>query len=187
MLNKNMSKKEINNFLENKGDFVKIDYLSKYLEKEPALEMKKFVLLKLSEIYEKKAMYDKSAKISNSLAIFSIAFTEKIKYYIKEAEFYILANNFEKADNAIKKALSEANSSQRAEIYFNIKQFYKNTAEKYEKIKKRNNALRLYEKLFEMNLSEKEKNEIKEKLIKLYNILGKFEELKRLQKLDRNL
>ena len=125
MLNKNMTKREIDGELADKGDFVQIDYLTRFLNEPLTMDMKKFVFLKLAELYEKINMLEEAAKNHNSAALISIPFSEKIKHYIKEAELYIRTGDFEKADEARKKAMSEANSAEKGEIYFTIKDFYK--------------------------------------------------------------
>lgn len=171
-----MSKSEIEKELEGKGDFVQMDYLTRFLKDSLGIEMKKFVFLRLAEIYEKKGMFNDAAKMFNDAALISIAFSEKIKNHVKEAELHIKSGNFEKVDEAVKKAMRDANASQKAEILFVIKNFYKRQAEIYEKERRRNNASKIYEKLLQMKLSEQEKQEIKEKLLELYEKLGRSKE-----------
>ncbi|MFH1326885.1 MAG: hypothetical protein ABIH59_02035 [archaeon] len=177
MLKKDMTKSEIEEFLKGKGDFVQIDHLTRFLkEKQIPIDRKRFVCLKLAEIYEKKGMLREAAKMYNNIAIASIAFSEKIKNHVKEAELYIKSGNFEDANNSVKKAMNDAKVDQRAEIYVVIKIFYKKQAEVYEKQRKRSSAVRIYEKLLEMNISEEERVEIKEKLMNLYEKLGRLKE-----------
>jgi tetratricopeptide (TPR) repeat protein len=118
-------------------------------------------------------MFNDAAIVFNSLAIISISFTDKINNYVKEAKSYVKAGNFPKADGARKKAMNEANSIQKNEIYEEIKNFYKKVAETYEMEKKRNKASQVYEKILEMRINDFERKEIKEKLIGLYDKLGK--------------
>jgi len=176
MLNKDMTRKEIEQFLQGKGDFVKIDYLNRLLKQDLALDKKKFVYAKLAEIYEKKGMLSSAAKICNSLAIFSIAFSEKSKHHVKEAELYIKVGAFESANEAVKKASKEATEMEKQNIYQTIKGFYKRQAEAHEKNMRRAQAVRIYEKLLEMNISELEREEIKQKLMALYEKLGRLKE-----------
>jgi tetratricopeptide (TPR) repeat protein len=178
-INKNMQKSEIEKFLSDKGDFVQIDYLGRFLKENPPLAIKRFAHEKLAELYQKKSMFSAAAKMYDSLAIISISFSEKIKNYVKETEMYIKSGEFNRADEAMKKALGEANASQRGEIYFSIKDFYKRQAQVYEKELRRSNAVRIYEKLLEMNISDSERAEIKDKLATLYKILGKIEKLRK--------
>ena len=176
-----MNKQEIRDELGGKGDFIRIDYLNRFLRENPAIDMKRFAYLNLAETYDKIGMFIEAAKMFNNLAVLSIAFSEKIKNHLREAELYIKAGEFERVDEAMKKAMSEANASERAEIYFSVKWFYKKQADIYESELKRNNAARIYEKLLIMNLADSEREEIKEKLIGLYEKLARFDDVKRLR------
>lgn len=177
-----MNKQEIEDFLNSKGDFVKIDHLTRFLKEDIPVDIKKFVYLKLAEIYEKKGMFNEAAKMFDNIALLSIAFSKKIKNYVKEAGLFIKAGYFDRADEAVRKAMGEANASEKAEIHFTIKEFYKKQALIYEKEKRRNHAARIYEKLLEMSLGEEEKQEIKKKLMELYDKLGRVRDYIRLKK-----
>jgi len=181
MLTKNMLKNEVDEVLSDKGDFVKIDYLNKYLNLTPPIEMRKFAYLKLAEIYENRRMFDDAAKSYRIAGMNSIIFREKIKYFVLEAKTYIKKLNFAGADKAIKRALSEATLEQRKEIVEEIKSFYREIAGELEKNLKRNQASQIYEKLLKLNISDEEKEEIKEKLKALYEKLGKVREIKFLE------
>jgi len=178
MLHKNISKHEIEEKLAGKGDFVQLDFLTNFLKTEHHLDfhLQKFLYSKLAEIYERVNMLVDSAKMFDKLAIISIAFSEKIKNYIKETELYIKMGFFDRADEAMHKALNQANEMEKQDIYFAIKDFYKRQAEVYEKEKRRNHALKIYEKLLEMHTSDVEKKEIKKKILELYEKLGKLKE-----------
>lgn len=171
-----MSKSQVEEELSTKGDFVKIDLLTKFLREELSLDMKKFVYLKLAGIYEKLKMPGNAAKMFDNAAIASIAFSEKIKFHLKEAESYIKSGCFDNVNAAIKKAMNDANASQKSEIVFHIKRFYLHEAEKNEMEMKRNQASKIYERLLKMRLSHQEEREIKNKLVNLYEKLGKFKE-----------
>lgn len=177
-----MTKSEIEEELADKGDFVQIDYLTNFLKENLTRDMKKFVFVKLAELYEKTGMLKEAAKNHNDAALISIPFSEKINHFVKEAELYIKAGDFEKADEAMKKAMSQANSVEKGEIYFTIKEFYKKEAEAYERDLKRAHAARVYEKLLEMKISDSERKEIREKLMDIYDRLGKTKEFLILKK-----
>lgn len=173
MLNRNMSKLDIEKCLASKGNFIKIDYLTRFLREDIPLDMKKFCYTKLAETYENMKLFGDAGQTYNSLAIISIAFTEKIKNHIKEAKAYVQAGDFARANDAVKKAMTEANVEQKRDVYEEIKSFYKKIAEDYEANDKRNHASKIYEKLLEMKISDSERQEIKTKLIVLYEKLGK--------------
>jgi tetratricopeptide (TPR) repeat protein len=174
MLDKDMSKGEIEKELKGKGDFVQIDYLTRFIEIKPPISIKKFALLKLIEIYENKKMYNDVSRAYEQLAINALSFSERTDFFVKEAEYYIKAGYFEKADIAMRRAMELSTITKKAEIYNRIKEFYKKQAGICERESKRNNAVKIYEKLLIMRISENEREEIKSKLLNLYESLGKF-------------
>ncbi len=184
MLGNELSRSEVEEKLIGKGDFVQIDYLSRLLNQKLHRDTKKFVYLKLIEIYERKKMSNDIAKMYEGIASISIAFSEQIKNYLKATEYYIQAGFFDKADYSMRKALNDANSVEREEINFSIKEFYKKQAEEYEREIKRNHAAKIYEKLLEMSITDEERKEIKEKLMELYEKLGRLKEFYAMKKFE---
>ena len=176
MLHKGMTKAEIDNELIGKGDFVRIDNLTRFLKDDLPIDIRKEVVLILADIYEKKSMFNEAAKMHDNFSIYSSSFSEKIKHYTKEAELYIKAGLFERADEAVKNAMTQANARERNEISLAIKDFYKRQAGVYEKELRRANAVRIYEKLLETNITPAEREEIKKKLLDLYDKLGRVKE-----------
>ena len=176
MLGSELSKSDVESNLIGKGDFVQIDYLNKLLKEKLHRDTKKFVYIKLIGIYEKKNMFNDVAKMYEGFASISVAFSEQIKNHLKATEYYIKAGFFDKADYSVRKALNEANSVERNDINFTVKDFYKRQAEEYEKGLKRNSAAKIYEKLLEMSITDQERKEIKEKLMELYEKLGRLKE-----------
>jgi tetratricopeptide (TPR) repeat protein len=174
MLDKDMSKGEIEKALKDKGDFIQIDYLTKFIDKKPPIHIKKFALIKLIKIYENKKMYSDVARAYEQLAINALSFYERTDFFVKEVEYYIKAGYLEKADFAMRRAMELSTTVKKAEIYNQVKEFYKKQAELWEKESKRTNAIKIYEKLLIMRISEKEREEIKHKLLNLYESLGKF-------------
>jgi len=176
MLTKDMHKKDVEEVLKDRGDFIQIDYLTNYLKIMPPLEMRKFASLKLAEIYFRKEMYVDAAKMFKNIGMNCLTFKDKQKYYSKEAKTYVLAGKFEESDKALKRALAEGNSREKKEIYERIVVFYEEIGKKLMNKLKREKASKLYEKLFRMKLNDEEKEEIKERLLDLYDKLGKRKE-----------
>lgn len=172
-----MNKKEIEDFLKDKGDFVQIDHLTRFLTRDkPPLEKRKFVFEKLAEIYERKRMFNEAAKMWNNIAIAGLTFKEKVQSYVKEAELYIKGGKLDEADESVKKAIGEAHGPERDNVLKIVKEFYKQQASVYEKENRRAQAVRVYEKLLQMNITPQERQEIKDKLLPLYEKLGKVKE-----------
>lgn len=183
MLHKDMHKHEIEEALNDKGEFIQIHHLTKLLEEELPVDIKKYIILRLATLYESRKMFNDCAKMHENAEKYSIAFSEKRKYMVKAAELYIEAGNFENADYSMKKAMNNANDIEKQDIAFTVKKFYMDKAEEFEKSLKRAHAVKIYEKLLEMNINEAERIEIKEKLLGLYEKLGRMQEYYKLKRM----
>lgn len=178
MIDKNITIQEIQHALVGKGDYVKIDYLERLLKESVSMASRNFAMQKLAEIYKTRGMYPSAAKCFEALGISALTAGDKVKNFTAEAECYIIAGHFDKVDFALKRAMSEADAVSRQAVYDSVKELYKKYATDFEKERnKRNYASRMYEKLLEMKLSDTERKDIKEKLTKLYQELGKIREL----------
>lgn len=182
MLNKSMSRSEIERELKGKGDFVQIDYITRFIAQKPPLHEKKFAFMKLIEIYQTKGMFNDIAQIYSNLAILALSSQEKVDYLIKETKAYIQGGRFDEADSVMRRAMEEVTIVKKADIYEDIKNFYKTQAEVFEKESKRNHAIKVYEKLLSMKITDSERNEAKAKLLALYEQLGKFRESSALER-----
>ena len=176
MLTKGMSKSEIEKELKGKGDFIQIDYLNRFIAQKPPLHEKKFAFMKLIEIYQSKGMINDVAKIYSNLSTLALSPQERGDYLIKETKAHIQGGRFDEADAVMRRAMEEVPIVKKTEIYEDIKRFYHQLAEQYERESRRNHAVKIYEKILGMKISEQEKGEIKSKLLALYDQLGKFRE-----------
>lgn len=177
MLRKEMTKVEIEKELSGKGDYVLIDNMTRFLKENLSLDIKKFVYLKLVTVYERRIMFADAAAVYDRLIELSLTSQEKINYRTKATECYIKAGFYDKADLSMKNLSSEAKTGEKAKISLSMKDFYFKQAENYEKEKRRNRAIKTYEKILEMNLIEPEKNEVYKKLLVLYKETGMIKEL----------
>lgn len=179
MLKPEMSKSEIERDLAGKGNFVQIDHLNRFLKDHSInMDTKKFIFLKLATLYEGSKLFGETAKAYENAASISLTFSDKIKHYTKAAEAYSRLGAFDRVDEAIRRAMAEANNRERMEIQNTIKQIYFSRARTLEAEQKRSHAVKFYEKLMEMRLTEQEKTETRAKLADLYNRLGKVRESK---------
>ena len=177
MIVKVSTKTELEEALKGKGDYVQIDYLSRLLETKAYHEaVKKLIYMKLAELYEKKSLYLDAAKLLEGVATTSTSSTDKMNFYLKAAEMYIKGSAFSRVDEILKRSLSDTGSKERENLHLAIKNFYRMQGEIYEKTNRRNHAVKIYEKLLDIRMPEAEKQEIKEKLLKLYENLGKLKE-----------
>ena len=181
MLDKEMTLKEIEFELNKHSDFLKIDMLVRFTDDILPNELKIEMYKKLMELYKNNNMPFEAAKTSKNIAMLADSYKDKEKYYIAEADLYIMSGHLEKVNTAMKDAMSNANATERENIIYTIKEFYKIQANTYENELKRRKASEIYEKVLEMSLLPSERQKIKDKLLELYDKLGKTQEYFRLK------
>jgi tetratricopeptide (TPR) repeat protein len=164
-----------------KTDLNKIAYLESALKQNFTFEIKRFIWGCLSELYEKKAMYEKAGKAMSNKAGAEVSFRDKIESYLRAGEFFAKAGKIEDSEEMFIRALRNANFEQKSMISLARKNIYFISAEDLEKKAKNASACKFYEKLIQMNLDDIEKKQVKEKLLKTYKALGKFREAKLLE------
>lgn len=154
----------------------KADYLESVFKKDLSIEIKKFALVTLTEIYEQDRMYSKAAKAMSNKARFDPTFKERIISYTKAAELFCIVGSIEDSEEMFNRAFREANEVEKLDIVATRKKMYLDYAEKLEKIGKRSSCMKFYEKLLTMKLTDGEKEKVKEKIVKSYKLLGRFKD-----------
>src|SRR3989344_1562860 len=160
-----ISRKAVEEKISTMGDYVKIGYLSNCLKKSLDFDTRKFVLTTLSKLYEDRKMFNAAGKMLSFAADINATFNGKISDFLNSTELFIKGGSYDEADLIFRKATSMANISQKTE-----------QAKEHLKKDKRRNAAEVYEKLLTLDLDPQEKDEIKAKLIVLYESLGKIRE-----------
>jgi tetratricopeptide (TPR) repeat protein len=172
MLRKEMTKVEIERELAGKGDYVLIDNMTRFLKENLPLDIRKFVMQKLVAVYERRNMFFEAGSVYDRLIELAITPGEKASYSGKSAESYIKSGQFDKADLSMKKIPENVKATEKTKMNSSMKNFYKKQAEQYEKEKRRNMAMRTYEKILTLGLPETEKTEVEKKLMNFYRELG---------------
>jgi tetratricopeptide (TPR) repeat protein len=177
------SRQEIEAKLNSMGDYVKIDYLSGCLKSNIDIDARKFVLLRLAELYSNKGMFIEAAKLFNTSADISISYVGKINDYLKACDYFVKAGSFQDADIALRNAVANANTSEKNGVKEAAKKFYLTQAKVHLQKDKRANAVKIYEKLLDsFELSVEEKSFVKTQLMPLYEKLGKLKEYSNLKR-----
>lgn len=176
-----MNKEEIEREFTGRGDYVLIDNITRFLKENVPQDTRRIAYLKLLEIYEKRNMFFEAADIYKKLSEIATKSSDRISYLVEEAKSYIKSGVFEKADATIAMILEDARGTEKNRIMLSIADSYKKQAGVYEKEKRRNKAVKVYEKLLTMKIPEEEKNEINKKLSGLYNELGMIDEYMKLK------
>jgi len=179
---KERNRREIEERLKSMGDYVKIHYLTSCLKHPIDFDTKRFVLLKLRELYESRKMFFDAGKMMLAAAPINTTFQAKMNDFVKAAEQFIKAGSFEDADIAFEKALGCGNEKEKEWIKKSRVEYYSKQAEHYFSSGKRNSALIAYEKLLSFNLPESDKKDIQIRLLGLYEKLGKIREFYNLKR-----
>ena len=168
-------RKEIEDQLAGMNPFMQLEFLEKMLKKTETFDVKSFIHTKLAEIYSKRGMFAEAAKNMENGGEIAVTFREKREEFMKAIEIYIKAGDYGKIDIVLNKALSYANESEKPALKEQRKKMMVEQAERFEKDGKNNNALKMYELLFRI-VNEQEREIIKNKMIPLYERLGKIRE-----------
>jgi len=156
-------------------DLTKMEYLESALKlSDVSMDVKKFAYLMLTDLYEKRLMFDKAAKVMCAKAGYDITFREKIDSYLRAAELYAKSGNILLAEDMFLRATREGNSEQQAKVALARKNIYFSVANEMEKRARMANAVKFYEHLLTLKLDELEKSLIKKKLLEYYKKVGRF-------------
>jgi Arc/MetJ-type ribon-helix-helix transcriptional regulator len=167
---------EVEEKLKTMNDFLKMEYLESLSKKQNPIEVGKYVRKQISRLYADKGMYSNSAKQLEAWADMAVTFKEKIEAYILEVEMWIRAGEYNNADDIIKRALANATLTEKTIIKERIKQSYINQALMLERRNERNKALKIYERLYSTETDVNKKEDIRKKLLDLYEKTGKVRE-----------
>lgn len=173
LLKKEMGKAEIEKELAGKGDYVQIDTIRRFLKENPSPESKKYVCIRLAEIYERRMMFPQAAETYSKLAEMTNIYADKMRFLIMEAGNYIHGGYFDMADSIVNRIIAEVKPMEKTNTLNIIKDFYKTQAMIFEKEKRKAKAVEIYEKMqMSKTLSDAERSDVNAKLLRLYNDLG---------------
>ena len=160
-------------------DLIKMEYLESVLKmNEFGMDVRKFVFFNLGDLYAKRLMYEKAAKAFYSKSGFDSTYREKIDSLMKAGEQFARAGNLISAEDMFARATREANGDQKKSIEVGKIQIFVKIAEEFEKKARMTNAVKFYEELLKMKVSDSDKAKIKAKLIDYYKRMGKFVDAK---------
>ncbi|PIN89290.1 hypothetical protein COU60_03990 [Candidatus Pacearchaeota archaeon CG10_big_fil_rev_8_21_14_0_10_34_76] len=173
---KERSPSEIESELKDKGEFVQMSYLQRALDSGLDFETKKYVLIRLSKIYENKGMYSEAAKCIRNAADINTTFRGQITDYMKAVELYVRADMHHEADRIFSQALALGNGKEKMQMKTALKDYYLTNARRYMNSDKRNYAKRVFEKTLTLDLEPGERREVQQTLLDLYQKLGNIKE-----------
>ncbi|MEM4152825.1 MAG: hypothetical protein QXK80_01765 [Candidatus Pacearchaeota archaeon] len=151
----------------------KQEYLEAILKKPQSIEVKICALLALAELFANKKWFALAAKNYCYAADLASTFREKMDLYFKGAVFYLQAGDYLAAEDNFRKVLVLAANKDRDAIKQKIMTLYLNQATNFEKSRQLTKAITVYNRILMMKLPSEKINEIKLKLIELYEKIGK--------------
>jgi len=175
------TKNEIEEAIRGKDDFIKINYLQRFLREADNLETKKFILLHLAGISESRGMWGEAIRNIAAAGDISVTFREKIEFYMKEAELHIKLGKFDLAERAFQKSHSYGNSQEKMQMKAQYIELYRMQARIAEESEKHRKAIEIYEKLFSVTVNEAKRVETREKLADLYERVGRMGDARRMR------
>ncbi len=167
------TRREIEAKFNSMGDYVKIDYLRSCLKSDIDYDTKKFVLVKLSGLYENKRMYLDAGKMMKVAADINTTIKAKIEDFLKSAELFIRGGHYDYAEGAIKSAISVSNEREKFFVKDKYKEMFFTQAKNLAGNDKRKQAAEIYQKMLSLELNTEERRNVNENLLGLYDKLGK--------------
>lgn len=149
----------------------KLEFLENELKKGPSLELKKIIMVLVAQIYERKKWYALAAKNYAIAGEIAQKFKERMALHMKEAENYILSNNFLFADDAFKKVIELASKEEKPLIKDKIKKLYFQQAAYLEKMNMQA-AIKAYIRILNSGFAKDEYNLVIDKIAALYDKIG---------------
>jgi len=140
-------------------------------------DTRRFVHIKLADLFSGKGMHSQAAQNLSAAAECAVTYKDKAQLFMSETLMWIKHGDYYKADDSFKKALACSNSKEKEVLMKQLKEYYFEAAEKFEKANKNNSAIKIYEKLGVLPfITQEEKEKINSRLIRLYNRVGKIRE-----------
>lgn len=175
------TRQEIEAKLGKMGDYVKMDYLQRGLASGLDFETKKFVMVKLSGLYENKGMFLEAARLLRNGAEINTTFKGKMGDFLKAIDLYVKAGNYQDADFVFGQTLALAADHEKLGLKSTYRKLYLDYARGSMKSDKRVQAKKAYEKALMLDLEVGERRQIQQELLALYEKLGNINEYYRLK------
>ncbi|MCX8194066.1 MAG: hypothetical protein N3G19_01760 [Candidatus Pacearchaeota archaeon] len=151
----------------------KQEYLEAVLKKPQSTEVKISALVALAELFVNKKWFALAARNYCYAADLASTFREKMDLYFKGAVLYLQASDYLAAEDNFRKVLVLAANKDRDSLKQKILALYLNQATNFEKSRQLTKAIAAYNRILMMKLPFEKINEIRLKLIELYEKIGK--------------
>lgn len=151
----------------------KQEFLENILKKPLNIDVKITALIALADLFIGKKWFGLAARNYCYAGDLANTFREKIDLYFKGAVLYLRSGDYINAEDNFRKVLVLAANKDKESIKQKILLLYLEHANSYEKEKQYTKAIAAYNRILMMNLPLQKANEIREKLVTLYEKIGR--------------
>lgn len=151
----------------------KQEFLETVLKKPVALDVKMAALTALADLFIEKKWFSLAARNYCYAADLANTFREKMDLYFKGGVLYLRSGDYVAAEDNFRKVLVLSASKDKETLKQKILTLYFEHAGEYEKERQYTKAIAAYNRILMMNLPLQKSNEIREKLVMLYEKIGR--------------
>ncbi len=173
----NLSEEDIRAKLKTLSPILRQEYLENLLSRlnlDPSIKL--LASRELVELYVRRGLYYNAAKIMESAAISFPSLSVKKDIYKQAGILHLKAGNFLNAEDCFKKSLENALEKERPFLRKEFENIFVAEAEFLESKGRKQKACEMYEKILRSDIDEYLKKKISERLLSLYEKLGKLRE-----------
>ena len=163
------------------SDELKAEFIENCLKKKLDSSVKKNIHIKVADIYDRKKWYTNAASHISAAISCTDIYREKMGLFMKLGQLNIKDNKHIMARDAFKSAMDYANSGEKKKISDDIKNLYLSGASSLDANGKWTKAALIYEYSLDL-LTDAEKKAVKQKLVILYEKLGRVKDSMRMKK-----
>lgn len=131
---------------------------------------------KLADLYARQGMYASAARVITQAAMISSTFAVKKDLSMEAGMMAIKSGDYLLADDSFRRAAEEAPQHEKAKIQKEAQDLFLFEAEQLEQRGRVARAIQLYERLIRSDMHESIIRKIKEKLVILYENVGKIDD-----------
>ena len=135
--------------------------MNRYLRQADNLDLKKFLLLNLAAVNEKKNLLNDAIKNVVGAADIALTYREKRELFMKGVELWVKLGDFMMAEKAFHKALGYANEFEGKDMQTEYFELFRIRGSILENEGETRKAIDTYERLFAITKFEKKKLEMK--------------------------
>lgn len=171
----NVTEEDIHARLKTLSPMLQQEYLENLLKRMSLnSDLKLFISRQLLELYVRRGLWSNAAKVMENAAASQHNFNLKRDTYKQAGILYVRAVDFLMADDCFRKAVENASEKEKPFLRKEVENVYLTEAQNFENNAKRTKAVEIYERILRTSPEDAVKRKINEKLVVLYEKLGRI-------------